>query len=246
MIPNAGPSGPAFSFFGLALRGVSNLAGNPAQTGRSDRRQIWEMGQTMGTVILVGSMVATVGVTAYIAGPRLVRGEADDMDDPAIAHLSDDQRHVLDGVVEMIGRSHEVLAIHGRGANPHTRIVLWLEDGGNPGVLDPGEVGVLTHSPALQTISFDAFEGNEAPEVDMTTVRDPGFARQWRACEGVRSRLIAREVSELRVTPTSGPDSSFRLRISLTWVDETSDCPDKASTVVDARGPAAVSGRSER
>src|SRR5262245_12721516 len=62
-------------------------------------------------------------------------------------------QQAINSITTMIGQSIEVLAVHNRQSTPYTEIVLWRNDRQNPGVIDPDELVVISHSRLFRTVS---------------------------------------------------------------------------------------------
>jgi hypothetical protein len=63
------------------------------------------------------------------------------------------RQEFVNHLATLIGQSVEVLAVHTRDNTPYTEIVLWLRDDANPGVIDPDELVVVSHSRLFETVT---------------------------------------------------------------------------------------------
>lgn len=61
-------------------------------------------------------------------------------------------REVAAGLVRLIENSNEVLAVHDRTSSPYAEVVLWLDDRVNPGMIDPQEVALISHSKLFRAV----------------------------------------------------------------------------------------------
>lgn len=141
-----------------------------------------------------------------------------------------EHRRVIDLLAELIERSRAVvLANDGTGTS--SEMVLWVHDAATPGVVDPDEVGMITHSEVSQVVSFldRPEEAGAGTPVAAKALADRAFVSRWRSAGG-RRRVIARGVSDFRVRWLD----DGRLEISLTWPAASSDASDKAVVVVEA------------
>ncbi len=193
-------------------------------------------GSTLSGVLIALSLATALSVTAVVVTPRYLAAQSIAGD--VVAARNPVNQQLINGLGALIGRSVEVLAVRPRGATPYSELVLWLEDGGRPGRLDPPELAVLSHSEVLQTIVlYQLFEGeSEASHVlDRAEARSAGFCDRWRADPLVAPTVLATGVADMRLEQTGRPyEATQRLRITLTWSSESSDGPDEASLLVDA------------
>ena len=195
-------------------------------------------GGTISGLLVTLSAIGTLAVGAAVVSPRFLKAaprESAEIHARLPAH-----QETASALAALIGRSHMLLALHDRGATPYQETVLWLDDRVNPGVIDPEEVAVLSHSEVLWTIIYYGLEAPEeeacpeAEALEPARVREPAFCGHWRARAGVEPRVIATGISDLRIEPPEkGPGGSSLLRISLTWASDSTDGPDEASVLVD-------------
>ncbi len=195
-----------------------------------------DRGSTLSGVLLALSLATALSVTAVVVTPRYLTAQSIGGD--VIAARYPVNQQFINGLGALVGRSVEVLAVRSRGATPYAELVLWLEDRGHPGRLDPPELAVLSHSKVLQTIVlYQLFEGeSEASSVpDRAAAQSAGFCDRWRADALVAPTVLATGVADMRLEQTGRPyEATQRLRITLTWSSESSDGPDEASVLVDA------------
>jgi hypothetical protein len=196
---------------------------------------------TAGLLITL-SLLSTLLVTAAVVRPRYLHASGQTAS--ALRSAADpDHQAMIELLGELISRSRQVLAIHQRGDRPFLELVLWLEDGSNFGVVDPGELAVIGHSELLQTISIwmlaepDGEEDGDDEAVSAEVMSDicrPEFCDAWRDRPDVARRMLAGRVAsmEAKLEETS-QNSSTLLRISLTWASEWTDHPDEASVLLD-------------
>ena len=193
-------------------------------------------GSTLSGVLVAVSLVTVLSVTAVVVTPRYLTAQSIASD--VVAARNPLNQQFINGLGALIGRSVEVLAVRPRGATPYSELVLWLEDGGRPGRLDPPELAVLSHSEVLQTIVlYQRFEGeSEASSVlDRAAAQSAGFCDRWRSDSLVAPTVLATGVADMRIEQTGRPyEATQRLRITLTWSSDSSDGPDEASVLVDA------------
>ncbi len=193
-------------------------------------------GSTLSGVLLALSLAAALSVTAVVVTPRYLTAQSIAGD--VVAARNPVNQQFINGLGALVGRSVEVLAVRPRGATPYAELVLWLEDGGHPGRLDPPELAVLSHSEVLQTIVlYQLFEGESAASrvLDRAEAQSAGFCDRWRADSLVAPTVLATGVADMRLEQTGRPyEATQRLRITLIWSSESSDGPDEASVLVDA------------
>lgn len=149
---------------------------------------------------------------------------------------------------------HRVEAIHAPGqGSPFLEIVLWLEDSENLGTRDPGEVAVISHSRALQTITIaqwappdaDDHDPPASPDLAESDITGAEFPSWWRSHESVARRVIACGVDGMAADRVRTRDGRGLLEIRLTWSEDHADGPDEASARLDVPWSDALSQRTE-
>jgi hypothetical protein len=200
---------------------------------RPDRRHLDARrgNTTLGAITLLAAFGTLVGVALVIRPGQL------HADTPSTRVARDpDHNRSIELVAGMVVRSRAVLALHDGSEGPFEEVVLWVEDRVNPGVIDLHEVAVLTHSPVLQTLTY---YGRSAGDSDAHFRSDGEFDRAfcqvWRTSPSINAGLIGAGLSDVDFAI----DSLFQagrpaLRISFTWVSESTDSPDEASVLIDA------------
>ena len=143
-------------------------------------------------------------------------------------------QRVVEVFGSMVGRSRAILAVHQRGASPFEEIVLWLEDSDHPGRIDPEEIGVISHSRILQTLTFYTRESAEiAPMTAVSSWEEPSFCESWRANPERQAVVIATGLSDVQFEPEHLIQGETpALRITFTWAADSADGSDMASIVV--------------
>ena len=147
-------------------------------------------------------------------------------------------------LADLVGESLEVLAITNHSPASSASIVLWMNDTENPGVIDPREIAVISHSQLLRTITVYTLgktesrsdtaapssvrpvtQGSNAPSsvrlsgpLDRVAVSAPVFCDRWRATPSVQPRTIASGLSDMRVESTGEQEKGLSvLRLRLRW-----------------------------
>ncbi len=195
-------------------------------------------GGTLGSLLLMLSILGTLTVTAAIVAPKYLAAE---VGPPVVveAHRISHQE-LIDELAALIGRSVRVLAIHPRGATPYVELVLWLFDDDDPGELDESELAILSHSRIMRTVTIYRLADDVPKPATISPDRldetaSPAFCERWRADLRVVPLILITGVSDLRVEPLEPTgQGSRRLRIGLTWARDSVDGADEASAVVDA------------
>ena len=118
-------------------------------------------------------------------------------------------------------------------------MVIWLEDHEGPGKPSIDEVAVISHSQILGTIVLYRMgldKKSSTPVVlKRADLKSVNFCNLWRANPKSVPTVLATGISDMRVERTGSPyNGAQRLRITLTWADDSSDGSDKASVLVDA------------
>jgi hypothetical protein len=112
-------------------------------------------------------------------------------------------------------------------------IVLWLEDRRGPGVLDPDEVLVISHTPLLEMIRLYMLPpGTQVPAVTPADAERGGFCALWRADPRVEVRTFATGVAQMQFGLAEVGDL---YELALIWSAESADGADAGSVLVDAR-----------
>jgi hypothetical protein len=215
---------------------------NPTGTRRSPFGRMRRGGVTAGLVITL-SLLSALVVTAVVVKPQYLLASGGGGSPELIRAADPAHQEVIELLGSLISRSKEVLAIHQRGEGPYLELVLWLEDGENAGQIDPAEIGVISHSELLQTVSLYGLaegvdeEEEAAPDgvhASMSDIRAAAFCTAWRGRPDVARRLLARRVAAMEAEAARrSQNSSTLLRISLTWAAEWADSPDEASVLLD-------------
>jgi len=191
------------------------------------------------TLSILGSLTAA---TFYVAPQYLA---ADPASPSAVPAAHGDHQRLIDLVATLIAQSVGVLAIHPRGASPFQEMVLWLADNdaeGADGRADESELAILSHSSVMQTITIYRAPGGRISSAHVAR-KSSEFCRRWRADPGVNGLVLGRGVSDMRVETVGGQEDQWeqsgqwgalqRLRVTLTWADDSADGADEASVLVD-------------
>jgi hypothetical protein len=222
---------------------MSHAGHNPNEGRRRAPRRPCRGGTTIGLLVTI-SLIGALAATAVIVTPAYLHASSSARPEPVIARLPAHQQ-MIELLGSLVSRSREVLAVHQRQASPYLELVLWLEDGANPGRIDPAEVAVITHSEVLRTISFfglkEADASDEAQPAkaagwvdEPSDIGSASFCAAWRSRPDVRQRVLGSSVATMEVEPlTDAGDGRALLRISLTWAPDLVDGPDEASVLVD-------------
>lgn len=195
------------------------------------------LGVTLAGMLTLTAVAATLTVAAVVVTPRF--SNAQSVDSGLIAAKFDTNNQFIHEFAQLIGRSVEVLAIHQRGSSPFLEMVIWLEDHQSPGQPSIDEVAVISHSKILGTIVLYRLpldEKSSTPVVlKRAVLKGVKFCNQLRANPKSVPTVLATGISDMRVERTGSPyNGAQRLRITLTWADDSSDGSDKASVLVDA------------
>ncbi len=184
--------------------------------------------------LAIAGVIGLVGVAAAVT-PVVLHGA------PAHARTLEPQsaeRAVLaDDLAALFGRAEAVIAVHPRRPARHLQAALWIDDLDGPGAVDPGEFMVLSHSRIMRTImtyrldpaASAADRESAAALLRSRPLDDPELAEDWRRHPAVAARVIAAELSDLRLDGAT--DADERLRIELTWAPDSADGADVASRV---------------
>lgn len=219
----------------------------PATTRRSRRRR-------GGTITQVAALVAAFGLAgaAVLVSPRFV-ASAEDPGTGGVRARTPEHQSTIDALASLVGRSRAVVSVRQPPEASFFEIVLWLADETNPGRVDASEVAVITHSPALRTLTLYFLPSDEndphvlrrgrpplrRPEFPPATLADDavaaaGFSERWRGSALVGARVLATSVSTARVEARRNDPSEVLLELTLTWSSETTDTEDTASVAVHA------------
>jgi hypothetical protein len=193
--------------------------------------------------LATGAVVAS----GALIGPRVLRASGGAGSGP-VDPLTPEQRALAEALEALLQRSHRVLAVHQRGSAPLTEVLLWLTDETDPGRIEESELGLLSHSRALHTLTLTtAAPAAEAgrPQARAPSAWDPddpdlverAFCDWWRARRDGLARVLARGLSDMTVEHAAAPPPGrTRLVLTLTWSVEPADHIPRASVLVDVRG----------
>jgi len=156
------------------------------------------------------------------------------------APLDPERAQVVEGLKALIESCHGLLAVNdnssvsqrsGMGVGgATTSLTLWIQDEAAPGVVNLGEVLVLSHRPVLGAITATTF-GEETTSEDpgppaptlLYTSPDPVAALRSRFTS--QTRVIATDVQAVTVEVDQLDGQSVALRVALTWEDSPADAP---------------------
>ncbi len=188
--------------------------------------------------------IAGLGTAAIVVTPRVLQAGAAGASWQPVKARSVEHQQLIDQLASLAGRSHRVLAVQQRGRVPLEEIALWVTDSENPGVIDPQEVAVISHSRNMQTLVFYELSGLDnsqrkelQPHLDVLIDERTSLFALWRQHPASTARVIGRDLSDvvfeiLPCEPARGAARSV-LRIALTWAAESADGSDTASALVD-------------
>jgi hypothetical protein len=151
-----------------------------------------------------------------------------------------------ENLAALLSNCLEVLACNNHSPNAQASVVLWASDDENPGVVDPKEIKVISHSPLLRTITVYTLESkpgqSEAPArvqpgkvsgmatgsprhplalrltgpLDRTAVSAPVFCDRWRSTPSVEPRTFATGISDMRIDAIGTKDGDALSLLRLT------------------------------
>lgn len=189
-------------------------------------------------LILGGSMV---GGAAVAFRPRTIGASVS-----AETVLGAERAMAIETLADVLRRSSRIIAVHDRPGSPFTDIVIHAFDGPRRGIVERGELLVLTHSRTLRAVMAFTLDPAEADAsaartvVGDTTVASPGFARSWRDRSDVRRDLIRAGdgLVRLKLEPAEGPGNQTRPGwiLTLTWADGSADGTVTGEVRVDPAG----------
>ncbi len=190
--------------------------------------------------ILGGLTAATIFVAPQYLGAQPQQAQ------PVIAAGTPAHQALIDNLAFVVEQSVGVLAIHPRGATPYEEVVLWLadnDDEGTAGRADEAELAVLSHSSVLHTVTVYQMTGDAAAGSFGVPRTSADFCRRWRADERVKSVVLGRGVANMRIERVDEQQEQWgesgewgalqRLRLTLTWGQDSVDGADEASVLVD-------------
>lgn len=192
---------------------------------------------TTGVVATLATFGA-LGATAIMIGPRVIEANSPATTPQVVTARIPSHQRVIEAFGGLVARSRAMLAVHDRGAGSHEELVLWLENRDLPKLVDPHEIGVISHSRILQTLTLHTMpEAEIAPlDVPWQAWSRPGFCETWRTCPGTHSTVIAAGLSDVDFRSEQliqgGPAA---LRITFTWAADSADGSDQASIVVGVK-----------
>ena len=203
-------------------------------------------GGTINGMLVTLSILGALTTATIFVAPQYLAAQSQPPLGPVIAASAPAHQALIDDLATVIEQSVGVLAIHRRGATPYEEVVLWLadnDDGGTRGRADRPELAVLSHSNVLHTVTVYQMTGNSATAPLGVGRTSPEFCRRWRANERVTSVVLGRGVADMRVEPVGERHDQWgesdrwgalqRLRLTLTWAQDSVDGADEASVLVD-------------
>lgn len=186
-------------------------------------------------VVATMATFGVLGTTAIMIGPRVIEARTTATTPVVVAARIPSHQRVIEAFGGLVARSRATLAVHDRGADSHEELVLWLEDRDNSQRVDPWEIGVISHSRILQTLTLHTMSEAEIAPLDVPwqAWSHPGFCETWRTCPDTQSTVIAAGLSDVdfRREPMI-QDGPATLRITFTWAADSADGSDEASIVV--------------
>lgn len=151
----------------------------------------------------------------------------------------------FDAVRSLLGKCHEIIAVHADERSGLTAVVVWHRDTDLDNAIDPTELLVLTHSRFLGQVSASVLQWQpsvgdrdydrlNAP-IPIETAQREGFLAMWRSREGVATTPIAVGVERFRLERLGGRFDEKVWRVELLWSSDVSDAyGDRQSTFVVA------------
>jgi hypothetical protein len=209
-------------------------------------------GGTTGGVVALLLALGTLAVTALVVRPQFLIATPQSTLPQEQPALVESHQAVLEAIVEMLGRSEAVLAVHPRDASPYYDVVIWTHDAQHTGRVDRDEIAMLSHSKVLWTLTLHQLA---APAESSAPSAHPAHADQsrmegdtfWRPtaaarpeiCEIIRnsidtqSRVVETGLSDVAFEPvTFQSDQRVLMRVTLTWATDSADGKDRASALV--------------
>jgi hypothetical protein len=198
------------------------------------RTHAWRRGIATGELVVMASALGVVGVSAVVIVPRVAEaiGKQEGLA-PDVVPSDPAQREPYEALRLLIVGCTEVLAVNPPTESGLTELVIWQIDEQRDGVIDPGEVVVITHSAFLGTVSAHSvssspdlldpsYERLIAP-IERVWATHPTFCASWRKRPDVTGRTVASQVDQMRLEPASGDGSTSGFYVRLTWASSASD-----------------------
>ncbi len=194
-------------------------------------------------VAAVAVTMGVLGTAAFVVTPRLLQAGAEEEDLTVVPRLEAHKVQTL-SLLEALYRCKAVLAVQDREATPYLDVVLWAEDIVEPGVINEGEIIVLSHSTMMQSLTMHVcgLDSQEpGPPLSLRTVNEPTFGMEWRLRSDVEGRVIGSGLSQMRFSDRSGSEGQQATSaggegegylLELTWVGNRTDVADEARALV--------------
>jgi hypothetical protein len=132
----------------------------PLRSDRAWAPRMTRIGATLRSLVLFTCGAVFLGASAMILDPTtLLAGSRPLRDDAAALELR--RRDFLNALAALVSDCTEILAVHQRGPTPYAEIVLWVNDIANPGVIDPQEIAVISHSQPLHAVTIYSLPGTD-------------------------------------------------------------------------------------
>ena len=184
-------------------------------------------------MVVVFAAMGIVGTTFAVVLPRVAGGASEGGLAADVGPR--DSRHgpAYESLRTIMVSSQAVLAITLPDDAGLTEIVLWREDEGADGKIDPSEVVLLTHSSFLGTITAHDVTAPVAPEhesfarlaapIERIWASHPRFCSSWRRRADVTGRVIAANVNAMHFEPAAADGSTDGFYVKLSFSGSVSD-----------------------
>lgn len=207
----------------------------PLSRGRSRRGLA-----TSGLIVIVGACcVVTLG--AVVITPRILGARQfgfDGAGQSGSESLDPDLQRLVDGLSLIARSSLATLQVHRAANGVIDLLVIWMDDEIDPGHVNRSEILVLRYSTLLRSLTAFHIERDDhssgEERLSSARLRDYGLADHLVSQADVIRRVIATNLSGMRLIPVGAPDVAGRTAapdspgwIELTWSPESVDTASK-------------------
>jgi|GEM_PF-3713425 len=193
----------------------------------------------VATGLGVGAALLVVGASIDITPAARSQQQT-----PAVEQNNPERQAVIDGVQRLIESSVALIRVSNASARPNpsltnvgsetTSIILWLTDDVDPGVVNLGELVVLSQRPVLGAITATTFgadptDDDAGPPTPASALRSLYPVRTLRGRVQTNTRVIATGVRAMTVDQARISAIDTQITLELTWDAGAADAPETST-----------------
>ncbi len=179
--------------------------------------------------VVAGGLVGFVVVGAVVVPSRGVALTASYEDESTLttSQLTDDQNGFVEALKRLIESAHAIIDVAEDDAGS-ARLVLWIEDHRDIGIVNEDEVLVVSYAPLLHAVTGLTRPpvDTAAPAMATSALFSDTLSADWRQSPGVQQSILATNVTEMRMKSVGRSNGEMTVRVSLTFgAGESDDDP---------------------